>query len=42
MILGERSVEDYYPVEIVVKAIKELFGIDVKKEDIGTEKPRDK
>jgi predicted ATPase len=42
LILSKGSIEDYYPVEIVVKALKELFSIEIKKEDIDPFKPRDK
>jgi predicted ATP-dependent endonuclease of OLD family len=42
LILNKGSIEDYYPIEIVVKALKELFGIEVKEEDIDPSKPRDK
>jgi hypothetical protein len=42
LILNKGSIEDYYPIEIVVKALKELFGIEVKEEDIASSKPRDK
>jgi len=41
-ILGKGSIEDYYPVELVVKAIRDLFDIEVKNEDIDPQKPRDK
>jgi len=42
LILNKGSIEDYYPVEIVVKALKELFGIEVTEKDIDPSKPRDK
>jgi len=42
LILEKGSLEDYYPLEIVVKALKELFGIEVKEEDIDPSKPKDK
>jgi predicted ATPase len=42
IILQKGSIEDYYPIELIVKALKDLFGIDIKKEDINTTKPMDK
>jgi predicted ATPase len=42
LILKKGSIEDYYPIELVTRALKELFGIDIKKEDIDLSKPRDK
>ncbi|MEM0174116.1 MAG: AAA family ATPase [Sulfolobaceae archaeon] len=41
-ILENGSIEDYYPVNLVTKALKELFSIEVKEEDIDPSKPRDK
>jgi len=42
LILENGSIEDYYPIELVVKAIRDLFDIEVKPEDIDPQKPRDK
>jgi hypothetical protein len=42
IILQKGSIEDYYPIELIVKALKNLFGIDIKREDINTTKPMDK
>jgi len=42
LVLEKGSIEDYYPIEIVVKTLKELFGIEVKEEDIDSSKPMDK
>jgi len=42
LILEKGSIEDYYPVDLVVKALKELFGIEVKETDIDPFKPRNK
>jgi predicted ATPase len=40
LVLERGSIEDYYPVEIVLKALKELFGIEG--ENIDPNQPRDK
>jgi hypothetical protein len=40
LVLEKESIEDYYPVEMVIKALKELFGIEVEK--IDPSKPRDR
>jgi len=42
LILKKGSIEDYYPIELVVKAIRDLFDIELKPEDIDQQKPRDK
>jgi len=42
IILEKGSIEDYYPIELVVKALRDLFDIEVKPEDIDQQKPRDK
>jgi predicted ATPase len=41
-ILKNGSIEDYYPIKLVIKALKELFDIDIKETDIDSSKPRDK
>jgi hypothetical protein len=40
LILEKGSIEDYYPVEMIIKALKELFGIETEK--INSNKPIDK
>jgi predicted ATP-dependent endonuclease of OLD family len=42
LILSRGSIEDYYPIEIIVKALKDLFGIEVEEKEIDPSKPRDK
>ena len=36
------SIEDYYPLDIAIKALKNLFGVEVSKSDIHKNKPLDK
>jgi len=42
LILEKGSIEDYYPMELIVKAIRDLFDIEVKTENIDPQKPKDK
>jgi AAA15 family ATPase/GTPase len=35
IILEKGSIEDYYPTELIVKALKELFGIDINESKIS-------
>jgi energy-coupling factor transporter ATP-binding protein EcfA2 len=42
LVLEKGSIEDYYPVDIVIRALKELFGIEVKEGDVDPSKSRDK
>ena len=42
LILKKGSIEDYYPINIIVKAFKDLFGIEIKEEDIRESEPREK
>jgi predicted ATP-dependent endonuclease of OLD family len=41
-IFEKGSIEDYYPVELVMKALKDLFGIEIKEEEINLGIPMDK
>jgi len=41
-IFDKGSIEDYYPAELVVKALKDLFGIEIKEEEINLGIPMDK
>jgi predicted ATP-dependent endonuclease of OLD family len=41
-IFEKGSIEDYYPVELVMKALKDLFGIEIKEEKINLGIPMDK
>ena len=41
-IFEKGSIEDYYPVELVIKALKDLFGIEIKEEEIILGIPMDK
>lgn len=36
------SIEDYYPLDIARKALKELFGVEVTEENINKKEPLDK
>lgn len=36
------SIEDYYPLDIAVEALKELFGVEVTKKDFEKNQPVDK
>jgi predicted ATP-dependent endonuclease of OLD family len=40
--LEKGSIEDYYPIELVANALRELFGVEVKNGEIDPQKPRDK
>ncbi len=42
VILEKRCIEDYYPIDILVNAINELFGLEITEKDIDERKQRDK
>jgi hypothetical protein len=41
-IFDKGSIEDYYPVELVMKALRDLFGIEIKEDEINLGIPMDK
>jgi AAA15 family ATPase/GTPase len=41
-IFEKGSIEDYYPVELVMKALRDLFGIEIKEDEIDLGIPMDK
>jgi hypothetical protein len=41
-IFEKGSIEDYYPVELVMKALKDLFRIEIKEDEIDLGIPMDK
>jgi predicted ATPase len=42
VILERMCIEDYYPIDLLVNAINELFGLEITKEDIDPTRQRDK
>lgn len=36
------SIEDYYPLELTIEALKEWFGVEVEAKEINEKEPRDK
>jgi len=41
-ILEKGSIEDYYPVNVLIKGFSEVFGLSIKEDMIDQTKPRDK